>query len=513
MPIIPDDRIQYNTDRAINYIAPDSDDVEFKDKLRSAFRLENTLISGVSQTKGLPDGYASTDYSPIEKLTEDEKLNKSFVNLVALADNDSEVEAVREQFKREEADKANLTGITASLAAGTFDLINLFPVGGAATRAFRSGNALKGALATGLTAAGSAGVAEIGLHATQLTRTGEESAYNLTGGLLLGGTLGASVARLGKTPLQLKETTDEIEKSFEGPLVNTVDNGGSVGAASAWGDVRVKGKKVEMAMKALSPIDPLAKVMTSKSKAARKYGALLAENPLEIEGFSGRSIEQTSRTKQQAYFGRALNEHIDTFTKAKKEGYTGKRGEFNNLVSKEIANPGSTGNKHAARSASTWSKNVYDPIAKELQELNLLGDDLDVKTAARYLNRRWNKEAVGGKLNEFRTVVSKWLQDTQPDIEDADELADEIAMRIMGTPDGMIRYDKEFYTSKRAKGADDLVDAEIDIEKLKGFDVDESVVIKETGERTKVKADASEVYNRLTKQKNMLEKLKGCLGA
>lgn len=512
MPIIPDDNAQYSLDKAINYIAPETDDTAFKEKLTSAFRLENTVSSLVAREGNLPDGYADTDYDVFSKLTDDEKKNKRFVDLVALADNDEELNAVRSQYQREQKDRAKLTGIdgvAAALLAGVVDPVNLIPVGGAASKAFKGGSVLKGGLLTGLTAAGSAGIAEAGLHATQLTRTKEESLANVTGAMLLGGVLGGLSAKLNKTPAELKAIQDDIVNTIEGPAVTNVTDD-SAGAMAVFGDVRVKGKFVQKALKALSPIDPLAKVMTSRSAAARKYGALLVENPLELEGVAGRSIEQAARTKEHMYFGQALNYHIDAFTKAKKAGWKGKRGEFNDLVSREVANPGSTGNQFAQNSAQEWVKRVYDPVAKELQELKMLGDDLDVKTAQRYLNRRWNKEAVAGKLPRFKKVVSEWLEDTQPGIEDADELANEIAMRIMGTPDGMIRYDDAFKTSKR--GLAEVAD-EIDPKKMEGIQVDEKVRIKETGDIKKVKADAKDVYSRLTKQKQVLESLRGCLGA
>lgn len=514
MPIIADDRSQYNLDRAINYVAPESDDTPFKQQLGAAFRLENTLISLTSREGNLPDGYADTNYDVFSKLTEEEKTNTDFVKIAALADNDEQLTAVRNQYQREMEDRKKLNGVdgvAAALLAGVLDPINLIPVGGAATASFRTGGILKGALMTGLTAAGSASLAEAGLHATQLTRTKEESAMNVTGAMLLGSIIGGGAAALNRSVDDLKFIQDDIEKTMEGPAVTNVTND-SAGAMAVWGDVRVKGKLVQKALKALSPIDPLAKVMTASSKAARKYGALLTENPLEIEGVTGRSIEQAARTKQQMFFGQALNSHIEAFTEAKKAGWKGKRNEFNNLVSREVANPGSTNNTYARRSAQAWSEKVYDPVAKELQELNMLGDDLDVKTAQQYLNRRWNKEAVAGKLNKFKQVVSAWLEETQPGIEDADELADQIAMRIMGTPDGMIRYDDAFTTSKRtAQIVDDVAD--IDPKRMEGIQIDEKVKVKETGEIRKVKADAAEVYGRLSKQKQVLQKLRGCLGA
>ena len=459
MPIIPDDNMQHSVDKVIDYVAPETNNVPFKEKLTAAFRLENTVISAISQFDGLPDGYADTDYNVFENLTSEEKKNDRFVGIAALSDNDNELNAVREQYKRELEDKEKASGVdgfAAMLLGGIADPINLVPVGGAAAKAYKTGSILKGGLLTGLAASGTAAVTEAGLHMTQLARTGDESIANVTGAMLLGGILGGGAAALNRNVPALDIAAKEIEETFEGPMVNTVVDGGSVGAASVWGDVRIKGKYVEKALRALRGIDPTAKVMTAKSQKARRYGAQMFENVLEVEGFKGRSIEQAARTKHSMYFGQALGKHSEAFVEAKKNGFKGKRGEFNIMVSKEVANPGTTGNKFARKSAEAWEKHVYSPVAKDLQELHMLGDELDVKTAAKYINRRWNKEAVSGKINEFRTVVSKWLKQEQPDIDDAEELADEIAMRIMGTPDGMIRYDDAFTTSKRPKVEGDV---------------------------------------------------------
>ncbi len=516
MPILEDDKMQIAGDRLVNYVGGGDPSVKFGDKVTSAFRLGNAIISKFAETDGLPDGYAETDYDVFSKLTDSEKKNESFVRMAALSDNDDELGSVREQYQQEMADRENLTGVdgvVAGLLAGTFDPVNLIPVGGAASKLYRGGSVLKNGLAIGAVTAGSVGVSELLLHESQLTRTGEESLFNVTGSMILGGILGSGATAIGN--IKMNQYAKDIEQILGEPAVNTVVKDGpvggdSAGAMSVFGEVKVKGKYVEMALKALSPIDPLARVMTSASKSARKYGALLAENPLEIEGISGRSIEQSAKTKQAMYMGRALNEHLSIFTEAKKNGYKGKRSDFNVLVSREMANPNSTGNVFAHKSAESWNSKLYTPMQKELQESGLLGDDLDVKTAARYLNRRWNKEVVAAKMPEFKRVVSKWLQETQPDIEDADDLAGQIASRIMGTPDGVIKYDAVIGGSSRPVTKKEL---NVDTEKLKGIEVDEKVSIKETGEVKKVKADAADVYNRLTKQKKMLTILRGCINA
>lgn len=508
MPIVKDDKIQLAGEQAYNYAVQGYErPVEFKEKLTAAFRLENEIISFISREDNLPDGYASNDYDVFSKLTDEEKADKQFIQAAALSDSDFELDAVRRQVQREQEDREKLTGadgVVSAILAGTLSPMSLVPIGSAA-KAYQTGNILKGAVNTALVTGGTVAASEAALHQSQLTRTGDESLLNVTGGLLLGGVLGGAVSTINKKALN--KAAKETEALFDGPQVTTkVD--GNVSAAKVWGDVRVRGKYVEKAMKALSPIDPLAKVMTAASAKARRFGALMSENPLEIDGFSGRSIEQSARTKQQMYFGRGIQEHIDTFTEFKAAGSKMKRKEFNRLVSMEIANPGITGNSYAAKSANNWVKNVYEPVSKELQELGMLGDDLDPKTALRYLNRRWNKESIAGKLPEFNKRVSTWLQESQKlDAEDADELANEIALRIMGTPDGTLRYDQTFKAAHRAD------DVNVDMSKLDDFEISEQAVIKETGEKVKVKANAKEAYNRLTKQKNILNKLKECLNA
>jgi hypothetical protein len=508
MPIVRDE-IDLNVDRAINYAAPEiKDDISFKKKLTSAFRLENEIISFIAEEGGLPDGYASTEYDVFSKFTEEEKLDKRFIDAAVYADNDSELEAVRNQYQRELADRENIQGydgVLAAILAGTLSPVNLIPVGGAATRAYKSGNVLKGGLSTAAVAAGTVTASEALLHESQLTRTGDESALNITGGALLGGALGGLVAKLNKNTLN--KAAKEIETTFDGPEVTTRVGPDSVGAAQVFGDVRIKGKNVEKALSALKGIDPTARVMTADSQAARKYGAMLFENPLEVEGLKGRSVEQSARTKQQMYLGRAINVAHNEFKKLKESGSKIKYREFDEMVSREIRNPNSTGNEYAARAANAYSKEVFDTVLKEGQELKLWGDDMDVVTAKRYLNRRWNKEAVAGNIKEFERVIEDWIKRTDPSVESPDELASDIALRIMGTPDGMIPYDAVI-----REGVEGVSEAP-NLNKLKGLQVSEKVYVKETGEFKKVKGDAFEVHGRLTKQRKMVDVLRGCLNA
>lgn len=524
MPIIPDDRRQYALDRAINYVYGGEKKPSFIDQMVSGYRLENTIGSLIAQDGNLPDGYADSEYNVFSKLTPEEQLNDGFVKMAALADNDVELNAVRDQYKREMSDRENLVGIggfAAGLMAGVFDPINLIPIGGTAAKAYKSGSILKGALATGAVAAGTATASEIALHQTQLTRTNDESLLNVTGAFLLGSTLGGLSAKF--SPQEIAQAGKEIGDGIDGPMVkNAVPSG--VGADSVWGDVHVKGEGVKKALSALSFMDPIAKVMTAKSAAARRYGAMLVENPLQlevrkempdgtiaVEAFDGKSVDQIARTRHQMTFGRGMAGYLDQFEALDKSGSKIKRKEFAELVTKEVRNPGATGNEYAKRAADHISRVVYDPIAKELQELNMLGEELDPVTAMRYINRRWNKEAVAGRIDEFEDTVAAWLKETDPDIVDPDELSRQIALRILGTPDGAIRYDAVI--REGIEDAAEELPQKVDLDKMEGIQVDEKAYRKGTGESIKTKADAKAVYKRLGKQRKVLQALRDCLGA
>ena len=158
----------------------------------------------------------------------------------------------------------------------------------------------------------------------------------------------------------------EVEKTMDmdTPDVNTVVPAGSksVGASETWGDVQVKGKFVRGALKALRSIDPLARVMTSDSQSVRKYGARLAENPLELEGFKGMSVEQVSKTRQSMLFNQGMMVSHEQFDLMRKSGVKMRRKDFNDMVSKEVRNPGTSNNQYAKAAADAWVEKTYKPF-------------------------------------------------------------------------------------------------------------------------------------------------------
>lgn len=452
MPFVEDDKLKMNLRKATADMVETQGDADLSEQMMAAFRTENSIGSLIVKKGGLPDGYADTDFNPYSHFSESEKLDDDFISGAVYADSLGELENYRAQVGRERTDRAKLTGWTgfaSSMVMGTADPINFIPVGGTAVKTYRTGGSiLKNAAITSSVAGGSAAITELALHSTQLERTGEESMYNVTGALLLGGLIGGGSASISNK--LNKQVIDEIEKSLDvdSDIAPNVIRGdapdGDLSAAATWGDVRVKGAATQKILKALSVIDPLARGMTARSKMARKLTSRLSENPLEVEGAPiGQAVEQRAKARTDALYVRGTMAHRDIQSQMKADGVKMPRREFNKLVAREMRNPGSTGNKYAEQSAAMWRKEVYDPIAKDLKELGLLDPDVEVKTAANYLNRRWNKEVVAGRFDEFVEITSRWLSTKQEfdDIGDAVELAKQIGYRIMGTPDGVLRYD------------------------------------------------------------------------
>ena len=461
MPLIEDKNQQVAFARAIGQEQLDPESADFGDLLQAAFGTENTLGSLIARESGLPDAVVNNEsFNPWNFMSEDEKLDEAFVNNAITADDEIELEQVRKQSARERKDRQLLAdnggmAFLAGLTAGVLDPINLIPVGGTAYKTYRGGSSiLKGALATGSVATGSQAAVEAALHATQLERTYGESAVNLSGAALLGGVIGTIPPALKGIFGKESSVMREIEESLDPESV--LNAGGnpvlakaqSVGAAGLDNEIQVQGEISRALTKALG-FDPLSQSLTSDMVETRSLAATLAENPIAMENKSGTyvadSVESRIKIKDGLYF-EAIESHENIYKEYRKAGGTLKKKDFNTLVSREMRNPDSVADGNIKQAAQAWRNNLFEPLKKELVDTGLLPADIEVSTAANYLNRVWNKEKIRSNLDGFVGKVSAWLRDqegksqelTQVELED---LAREIATRITGTPDGRLPYD------------------------------------------------------------------------
>lgn len=496
MPFVEaqDDRILLN--KLTNLAeAPEDDDPSVIEIASALWRQENTIGSFVSQESGLPDGVDDQSFNPYDYFTEGEKLDKKFVSHAALADTVDEIEAVRKQYARETADRETIQkgGAMSFLVGlgvvGVADPINLIPIGGAIAKTYKAGNSiLDAAVVTGSVATASTAVTEAALHQSQLTRTYGESAMNLAASALLGGVLGAGGKALANAldPSAIDALSDSMnvepkvkagDDSVLSPEYRATPEQKSVGAAQRVADVEVSGKTAKALVKALG-FDPLSRTITSDNPFTRIVANLLAENPIKMDGDIVTSVESRAKIHDGKY-ATALQNHLDIYRQYRKNGGRLRRRQFNEEVARAMRNEESA-IPEALQSANNWRTELYDPIKDDLVELGLLPEDVSVGTAVGYLNRRWNKGKITANLPKFIDTTAKWLRDedvrlrdeatkAEADIaeatgaertrlqeiidraerkeakdltdEDYQRIAEQIAQRIQGTPDGRLPYD------------------------------------------------------------------------
>ena len=473
---------------------------------KAFYRQENIIGSFVSQESGLPDSTKDNpDYDPYGLFTEDERLDQAFVSNALYADNDEELEAVRRQMTRERTDRETMaqggaTSFIVGLPVMMADPISLLSIGGVALNTYRAGKGiLKGAAVMGSVVGVDTAIQEAALHTQQLTRTYGESATNISAGMLLGGVLGGTAAKLATYGVDAKmidayENVMNVEPKIAEGINPTIDavtgpvGSGSVGAQQALGDTQVSGKIAKKLVKLLG-FDPLSRTITSENPTTRLIATMMAENPIKMDG----NVLQAAESLAKAHSGKlgtSLQNNSNLFAEYKSAGGKMNRKQFNEAVSTAIRK-GDSDIPQVKASANYWNKELYTPLKDEMVALKLLPEDVDVKTANNYLNRVWNKNKISANFPQFVSKVSNWLAEKDVKLfenakaasekiatatgkekdnlqaiidkaefkkgmdferQDYESLAQEIAQRIQGSPDGRLPYDWKLGSGSSSRG-------------------------------------------------------------
>ena len=473
---------------------------------KAFYRQENIIGSFVSEEAGLPDSTKDNpDYDPYGLFTEDERLDQAFVSNALYADNDEELEAVRRQMTRERTDRETMaqggaTSFIVGLPVMMADPISLLSIGGVALNTYRAGKGiLKGAAVMGSVVGVDTAIQEAALHTQQLTRTYGESATNISAGMLLGGVLGGTAAKLATYGVDAKmidayENVMNVEPKIAEGINPTIDavtkpvGSGSVGAQQALGDTQVSGKIAKKLVKLLG-FDPLSRTITSENPTTRLIATMMAENPIKMDG----NVLQAAESLAKAHSGKlgtSLQNNSNLFAEYKSAGGKMNRKQFNEAVSTAIRK-GDSDIPQVKASANYWNKELYTPLKDEMVALKLLPEDVDVKTANNYLNRVWNKNKISANFPQFVSKVSNWLAEKDVKLfedakaasekiatatgkekdnlqaiidkaefkkgmdferQDYESLSEEIAQRIQGSPDGRLPYDWKLGSGSSSRG-------------------------------------------------------------
>jgi len=344
-------------------------------------------------------------------------------------------QVARERKDRETLEKSGAMAFPAAIAMGIVDPINLIPVGGTAYRSYKTGSSiLAGAMATGSVAAGSAAMSEAALHATQLERTFGESALNVSGSALLGGVLGGLSSGLKQFQMNKISQEIEESMNVEPKVREGLDSVGAaryvedVEISGKAAKVLAKGLAFDPLTRTLSSEVSVVR-RVANSLAENPYdmdGGITQAVESKIKIHDGRYVTaMENHLNNYKEFQREIGGKTGIGRAFNRKGMS--RREFSEAVSRQVRNPSENAHPRIKAAADSWLNDFYTPIKNELIEAKLLPEDVDVKTAVNYLNRVWSPGKITANKDLFVSKVAKWLADEDVKLHKAaDEAAEEL---------------------------------------------------------------------------------------
>lgn len=454
------------------------DQPEANDVVAAAFRQENPIASLLSSFSDGPDRPFDRTYRPWLDIQEThyEPYAARFVGARDRVD----VETTKLQIDRELQDRNTLEsagwgGFVAQMGAALLSPTSLLP-GGVIVKGAKGVSIAKTGLAVSMSATAAASIDEIVLHGSQKTRTGIESAVSIGGSAILGGLLGAAAGKLTKsqfdtTATQIGETltaTYELDRAVR-----------SIGAADVTGDMTLRRENVLQNIKkfpvvgpALVGSDPLLRTMLHDLHEVRTTASRLVEPVLEYSvnehgktALSGAvPVETRVKTRRQSELAGLYADFSRFYGEYDRDGEVGLVGRFSapltgkwgHLLGKdrklsvrefgeEVAKAMRRNDKHPIPQveavAELVRKNLFDRVAKEVDELGLLPEGIELSNRGSYLTRVYNVEKINqhygdGSADDLvrllrleyqkkRTAAQSRLARENTHRADADRLADE----------------------------------------------------------------------------------------
>lgn len=414
-----------------------------------AVNLQERILSG---EEDLPWG----EYDPYENL---DGLAGYPLELFNKSRSPAQTERIKRQYDRDYyvdriAAESGFEGIVSSVAAGAMNPLYLIPYFGWG----RSASMLR----TGGEVALGEAITEGAFHAgLDLTRTPEESAFNIIAGGVFGSILGGLASRGRISQDEYKQIMENLSndmkavEEFVGPprpgemqKVHSYD--GRLGPLAELPDVdKISGRFSKLASK-LTPL----RVLASESSAARKLGALLGEQT--VVGTTRTAIE-TAVKRYDANLAKGLNALHDSYRAYKfrnpKDALS--RVEFSEEVTRALRN----GDEHIVGEIQTAARKirreVLEPIKKRAVEVGLLKSEDDlVKFSKSYFPRQYNFGKIQSERGQFIADISKYIEEANPGIEkmDAVSTAREVARKITDSPMDQIFHRDVSVTAGPLKG-------------------------------------------------------------
>lgn len=477
MPFVTDTAIQPDS-IPVNASPYDNPDPSFMETLAASYRRENLIVSPlVNKTRDL----SSEEFNRIDpayNVFDDIGGYEQFADRFERIYNPQAATALKAQIDQEQEDNrtraaSGWTGLFTDVLAGATDPTMLIPAGAFVRSGMAGYKVGRSALSTAVGAGVGTALQEAGLQASQVTRTGTESALNIGGTVLLGGIVGAAGAKFFSnaewTRLGAKleeELADDVPNPAEVTDI-IVSRMQSAGAAAVddikLDDLGVGGPKVAQAVAratAAAKINPGIETMFSPSVKVREAYAKLVDNPIltkmAMEGKTvGPAVENLVKEVQRGQLARWIKSNREYFKQAKQAGFEGTLQDFNIRVARagRRADTDELGNEFVTRAAQQARSEIFDPLLQRAIRNGQLPEDVKVTTAASYVTRLWNRQKLIGEEERFREIARKYFREqiakvptdqrpdfvSQADIDDyIEEIVTSVFNNLTGKGDGDI---------------------------------------------------------------------------
>lgn len=443
----------------------------------AAFRQSNSVVSALQYMRNSGRYAPVSDYNPVKEIKGwgDDKYFLTHGQAFVGSQSPAETLAIKSQIDQEETDRKTLSsggviGFVAQMGAGLLDPTLLLP-GGVGVDAVRGGLSFqKAAVELGKAGLMQTVAQEALLHATQQTRTFEESAINVASGTMLtaliGGSAAAYLGRAERAAMEAKLRDDRAainahagnpgtgEAPVEVPSIGTENLNMGTGQAMAAGAAATDTRQIELVDFGLNQIpgvrtvvektSPMQRGFGSDSPTARRTFADIGETPLLLkENLEGQSTvfgggpavnreailhinqgkvlvgDELTRLYTEYRYGDDTGSLLRS-AQTGLENITGRTPDekltydtFKEAVSDAMRSNDQHATPQVQAAAQYIRKTIFEPWKKRAIEIGLLPEGVDVKTADSYLSRLYNKQAITAKRPEFVDRVTDWLQGDQ----------------------------------------------------------------------------------------------------
>lgn len=411
--------------------------------IAAAFRQDNVVGSVMSRKDMGVDNDDDSTFDPVAYVKEHNLVGyeDSFMGVL----NSRKADAIKAQIEREQRDRETLqaagwTGTFAQIAAGVFDAPTLIPGTVALRGATGAWSIGRSVLTAGASAAAAQAVTEGILQASQQTRTAEESYLNIGAAAIMGSLLGGGVAAvLGKNErIAAEKALANIADIQSGAKPNEFvpaqvleQRGAAAGGADVADgaffvdpvqkartreELAVEGTAASKVTEVTSWLNPVLRATQRYAASARQVGNVLYENTIyralhSAGETTGVSVEAATRTRVTALQAEAGAAAEAAYKEMRGQGVRMSRDDFYSEVGRAMRNSDVSDNQFVSRAAQGYRK-LFDDFTKDALKLGLLEEgDLDVKTAASYFSRVYNRDQLLASEPEFLDTIGKHFAD------------------------------------------------------------------------------------------------------